>query len=192
VPDDELGILARDLRHERDEAVPEREGVAGVQARVGELADALEREVVELEELANASQVEQPVASDRPRDPPEEDAESAPRERGPPAPGRGGKCRRAPEHGCRERGRARHEEEHAGQRERGLERERYCERGEEEGEGPRERGGNAPDSERAGEEPPGSEDERQRDPQPDVEGDRGHPSSRSAVLPEASQAAVSR
>ncbi len=51
VGDDALGILARDLRDQRDEAVPERERVPGVQAAVGELGDRVERQLVELEQL---------------------------------------------------------------------------------------------------------------------------------------------
>ncbi len=56
--DDALGILARDLRDQRDEAVPERKRVAGMEAPVRELGDALERERIELEELAGTGEVE--------------------------------------------------------------------------------------------------------------------------------------
>ena len=56
------GSSPGDLRDEREEAVPERKRVAGMQAAVGELRDAVEREVVELEELPGAGEMEQPVA----------------------------------------------------------------------------------------------------------------------------------
>ena len=75
VRDDPLRILARELRDERDEAVPERERVPGMQAAVGELRDTLEREVVELEQLPRPREVEQPVALHRRRRDPQEHAD---------------------------------------------------------------------------------------------------------------------
>ena len=62
--DDDLGILAGDARDECVEPVPEREGVAGMQAAVHELVEARERERVQLHELANSREVEQPVPLD--------------------------------------------------------------------------------------------------------------------------------
>ena len=59
-------VDAADLRDERQEAVPERERIAGMEPAVGELVRALEREVVEREELLDAREVEEPVAADLP------------------------------------------------------------------------------------------------------------------------------
>ena len=75
VVDDDRGIESRDLRHERVEAVPEREGVARVQAAVLELVEGAEVEVAELDELADAREVEEAVAGDDARDVPQGDAE---------------------------------------------------------------------------------------------------------------------
>ena len=73
---DDLGrIEERDACDERQKAVPEREGVAGMQAAVGELLDRLEREGVERLQLADARQVEEAVAADLARDVPEQHAE---------------------------------------------------------------------------------------------------------------------
>ena len=80
--DDALGILARDLRDEPDEAMPEREGVARMQAAVRELGDPLERQVVELEELPHTGEVEQTVAlHGRSGDPEEHADDGSPEER---------------------------------------------------------------------------------------------------------------
>ena len=77
--DDVDGVGARDLGDEREEPVPERERIAGVEAAVGELVRAREREVVEGQELLDASEVEEPVAADVPGDVPERDAEGGAR-----------------------------------------------------------------------------------------------------------------
>ncbi len=71
VDDDLLRIGARDLRDECEKPVPERERVPGVQAPVRELRDTVEGEVVELQELARAGEVEEAVAVDVPRNAPE-------------------------------------------------------------------------------------------------------------------------
>src|SRR6185436_14052438 len=59
--DDALGVLARDLRNQRDEAMPEREGVAGMETAVRELRHAVEREGVEAQELPCAGEMEQSI-----------------------------------------------------------------------------------------------------------------------------------
>ena len=53
--------------------MPERERVAGVQPAVGELADVLERQLVEREQLLDAGEVEEAVAADIAGDVPERD-----------------------------------------------------------------------------------------------------------------------
>jgi len=58
-----------------------------VEARVRELADRLQRELVELEDLPRSREVEEAVSLDRPRDPPQEDPEGGARSGGRPAPG---------------------------------------------------------------------------------------------------------
>ena len=68
-------VRSRDLRDEREEAVPERERVAGMEAAVGELVRAAEGEVAEREELLDPREVEEAVAADVPRDVPQEEAE---------------------------------------------------------------------------------------------------------------------
>ena len=55
--------------------MPEREGVTGVEPAVGELVHGREREVAELEQLANARQVEQAVTADLTRYVPEQQPE---------------------------------------------------------------------------------------------------------------------
>ena len=81
VRDHPLRILARDLRDQREEAVPEREGVAGVQAAVGELGDPVERQVVELEQLPRTREVEEAITLHRRcRDPQEHADDRAPEE----------------------------------------------------------------------------------------------------------------
>jgi len=78
VADDERRIDAGQLGHAREEAVPEWEGVAGVQAAVPELVDGVDPDVVESEQLAHARQVEERVAVHRPSEPPERDPERRP------------------------------------------------------------------------------------------------------------------
>ena len=73
---DDLGRVEEgDARDEREKAVPEREGVAGMQAAVGELVHGVERERVERLQLAHARQVEEAVAADLAGDVPEQHAE---------------------------------------------------------------------------------------------------------------------
>ena len=73
--DDVDGLGARGLRDERQEAVPQRERIAGVQPAVGELVRAGEREVAEGKQLLDAGEMEEPVSTDVTRDVPEEKAE---------------------------------------------------------------------------------------------------------------------
>ena len=73
------GIDPGEPRHEAHEHVPERERVAGVQPTVHELVHGLEPEVVERLELADAGEVEEPVAVQLPGDRPQRDAECDPR-----------------------------------------------------------------------------------------------------------------
>jgi hypothetical protein len=64
-----------DAGDEREEAVPERERVAGMEAAVGELVGGVERERPEGVELAHAREVEEPVAANLARDVPEQDTQ---------------------------------------------------------------------------------------------------------------------
>ena len=73
--DDVLRIEERDSRDKCEEAVPEREGVAGVQPAVRELVHSVERERVESLELAHTGEVEEAIATDLARHVPEQDAE---------------------------------------------------------------------------------------------------------------------
>ena len=69
------GVDSREPGDESHEHVPERERVAGVEPAVHELVHGLEPEVVERLELADAGEVEEPVAVELPGDRPERDAE---------------------------------------------------------------------------------------------------------------------
>ena len=89
------GIDAGDPRDEREEAVPQRERVAGVQPAVLELVDGAQVQVAELDELPHARLVEEAVAGDGALDVPEQPAEhDAPRE--PDEPRAAGPRRRSP------------------------------------------------------------------------------------------------
>ncbi len=89
--DDLLQVHPPDLGHERQEAVPERKGVAGMEASVDELGDTVERQVVELEQLAGTGEMEEAVAFDVSADTPEQDAENDPAAPDPGATRRGGR-----------------------------------------------------------------------------------------------------
>ena len=164
VEDDVHRVGARDLCHEGEEAVPERERVAGVEPPVGELVRRVEREVVEGEELLDAREVEEPVAADVPGDAPEEDPEGASEGQGEapaadtvgsrPPTDREGKCR----HPCRE-----HEDER--ERERRGDDVRHRHRGEDHHEPPRHPRRDPGDAER----PRDDEAGRQHDRQPEAE-----------------------
>ena len=65
---------------EREQAVPERKRVAGVQAAVAELVDRAERDRAEIVELADAAEVEERVSLWLAREVPEREAEPDPGE----------------------------------------------------------------------------------------------------------------
>ncbi len=189
--DDPLRILARDLRDQRDEAVPERKRVAGVQAAVGELGDPLERQVVELEQLPRTREVEETVTLHRRRRDPQEHADDrAPEERpGTPRNGLGGgPAPEAAEHG---RGDGDENEQYERQRQRRAEREGDRQRPEHGDERPREGRRHAVHTERSREQPPGREDDRGGERKLEVEENHQRPSS-AAASPDASHAAPSR
>ena len=71
MPKRELGVDVGEPRDERDRGVPDRERVAGVEASVAKLVEDVERREVECLELADPAQVEQAVAEDRARRPPD-------------------------------------------------------------------------------------------------------------------------
>ena len=159
--DDDSRVEPRDLRDERVEPVPERKRVAGMEAAVLELVDRAQVQVAEVDELAHAGEVEEPVAGDDPRDVPEERAEhdsagedggSAAKtaEDGPP-PKRRNQRRDADhcEHTERERDRAVHGEDERP-------------RGEDRGQPPRNRCRRRPLPERARDEPAGQQHDRSR------------------------------
>jgi len=78
VPDHAARVDTRHPADEREEAVPEREGVARMQATVLELVDRAQVQIAESDELADARLVEQAVAEDDALDVPEEPAEHDP------------------------------------------------------------------------------------------------------------------
>src|SRR5262249_8894043 len=65
VADHDSRIEPGHLRHERVEAVPERERVARVKAAVLELVDRSQVKIAEVEQLADAREVEERIAGDR-------------------------------------------------------------------------------------------------------------------------------
>ncbi len=80
------GIEEADPRDEGEEAVPERERVAGMEPPVRELVDGPERERAERIQLLHAREMEEPVAADVPGDVPEQEAEHRARCEDPAAP----------------------------------------------------------------------------------------------------------
>src|SRR5581483_4573529 len=78
-----------DLRDQRDEAMPERERVAGMEPAVLELVERAKVQAAEIDELAHAREVEQSVPGDRARDVPQCDAEDDAAEEDEPAEARG-------------------------------------------------------------------------------------------------------
>jgi hypothetical protein len=69
-------VDARELRDQREKRVPERERVARMQAAVAELVDAAHVQVAEVDELANAPEMEERVAGDGARNVPQQRAEN--------------------------------------------------------------------------------------------------------------------
>ncbi len=190
--DDLLGVLVRHLRDEREKAVPERERIAGVQAPVGELRHAVERQAVEVEELPRTREVEEPVSlHGRSCDPHDEADHRTPEERdrarrhtlrlGPATPGAESQSRERDDHEDDER-----------QRERRAEREGHGERGKDDGERPGERRRHAAHAEGACEQPAWRQHDRSGEGELEVEEDHARRPTRVAASPEASQAAPSR
>ena len=137
------GIGARDLCDEREEAVPERERVAGMETAVGELVRALEREVAEREELLDAREVEEPVAADLPCDAPEEDARARRRRASDEPPAADAVHSRPAADRERQRDEARREHEDERERQRGGDDEGHAHRAEQQEQRPRDRGRDA-------------------------------------------------
>jgi hypothetical protein len=82
VHDHALRVLSGELGDQRDEAMPEGERVPGMEAPVRELGHAVEREVVQVEQLPDPCEVEEAVALDRRcRNPQDEPDDRAPEER---------------------------------------------------------------------------------------------------------------
>jgi len=78
VADDERRVDAGELGHGREEPVPEREGVPGVQPAVAELVDGVNPDVMESLQLAHPREVEQRVPVHRSREPPQRNPERRP------------------------------------------------------------------------------------------------------------------
>ena len=165
-------VFSREPGDDGQEAVPERERVSGMKASVLELDDAVQRQIVEGKELADAGEVEEPVALNRPGDVPEDHAHDHPGYACPPASGRSpGSARRpapAREH-RRQGGEPGDGEESDRGRERGDQQKSDDKRSEEERERPGQRRGDAPYSERPGEAPARREQERNRERESEVQ-----------------------
>ena len=195
--DDVDRIGARDLRDQREQAVPEREGVARVEATVGELVRAREGEVVEGEELLHPGEVEEPVAADVPGDVPERDAQRGTR-REHRAAARHAHVRRVSPHREGQRDDARAEDEDERQRERRGGEERDGEGREDEPDAPGDRRRCAPEAERARDERSGREHDRE--PEDQLEDEQGtcsraqrtDPAIRASTSPEPSHVPTSR
>ena len=143
-----------------------------MQPAVRELVRALQREVVEREELLDASEVEEAVAADVPCDPPEEEPEQrACAEHA--GPRRNGALGASPK-GCGQGREPRYEHEHERQREGGRDEERDGERAEDERERPGERRGGAAQAEGTGEDRPGREHHGESEDELREEPDRAH------------------
>ncbi len=186
VQDDLRRIEEGDACDEREKAVPEREGVARMQAAVGELIDRLERERVERLQLANARQMEEAVATDLARDVPQQHAEHDAGAEHPPPPRDPLGPRRAPHE--RERRDSGSEQQEESQRERRAGDERDRKRTEEKRERPGE-------GDRRASQPESPRDHRsgqQQDAGREREAEQGHRSSSSGTRPDASQSAASR
>ena len=186
VQDDVRRVEKGNAGNESEKGVPEREGVAGMQAAVRELVHSVKRERVERLELAHPSEVEEAVAADLAGDVPEQDPEHRARAEHPPAagepPGAGSAPAEAEGH------EAGSEQQHERQAQRPTRDERHRERSEEERQRPGERDRGAAQPERTGDD--GSRE--QQDPGRERKPQQRHRSSSSGSRPDASQAAASR
>ena len=186
VEDDVRRVEEADPGDEREEAVPERERVAGVETTVGELIDGVERERAERIELPHAREVEEAVAADLPGDVPEQEPEHGACDEDPSPPRNPLRPRRgAPEPHC---GGCGGEQQHERRRQRRADGKRHGERAEDQHQRPGERRRHAPLAERPRHERAGQQ-------QHDVgehELDERHRSSSSGIRPDANQSDVSR
>ena len=179
-----------DLRDQRQERLPEREGVARVQPAVGELVHGRQVQVAELDELAGAGQVEEAVTADLAGDVPEQQAEHGTGGPHPRAPGDLGHPRPPErERRCDERG---DEKQHERERQGGVHREDHGHRREDDPEAPGERRRRAPHPDRPRGDRPRREHETGRDREPDQQEDRAHRSISERTSPVPSQRAASR
>ncbi len=172
---DDLGrVDARQLRDQREERVPERERVAGVQPAVHELAHAFERELVERQELPHAREVEQRVAGRLGEHVPEQhagkDADPEHRE-----PDRIPRAQRSTPEPDGDRRQSRGEQEPEGERQRRARREHDEHRAEDQRQARHDRTGGRPCEQRAG-----REEQERRPRQPQVELDHGFSRPRAA------------
>ena len=186
VQDDVVGVEEGDAGDESEEAVPEREGIAGVQPPVRELVHGVERESVERVELAHAREVEEAVAADLAGNVPEQDPQHRTGAEYPPArwkPFGAGNVPGEPQRkdaGCEQQD----EREAQG----GARSERHRERSEQDRERPSKRCRDAAQPERAGDDGP----REQQDPGREREPQERHRSSSSGIRPDASHVAASR
>ena len=167
---DRVGVDSGQLRDQREEAVEERERVAGMEPAVAVLVDAPQRDRAEVDELAHAAEVEERVAAVG-RDPPERDSgrEAERQDREAPR----GDAQRAASKRERRRGEPRAGHDRGREPDRAVHREHHRH--------PREKGGEAPDEgRRRALEPKGARDERARNQQagrcsdqPEAEPDSG-------------------
>ena len=161
------GVNSREPGDKSHEHVPERERVAGVEPAVHELVHGLEPEVVERLELADAGEVEEPVAVELAGDRPEGDAEQHPSGHDPE------RERRGSPQGLHDREGESHGAdpgiEREGPPQRPLDREHHRRRRRQPGEAPGERREDGLLSERARHERAGDEEAERRGGQPDVE-----------------------
>ena len=186
VEDDVCRIDEGDASDERQEAVPERERITGVETAVGELVHRVERERAEGVELAHARKVEEPVAADLAGNRPEQEAEDGARAEDPPAARNPLGSRRATAGG--ERDDSDRDQQPDRQRQRAADEKGDRERAEDGSKRPGERRRGRAQPERASDREAGSQHERGREREPQ----QRHRRSSSGTEPEPSQAAPSR
>ena len=179
-------VGARDLRDQREEAVPQRERVAGMEPAVRELVERVQREVVEREELLYPREMEEAVTADVPGDVPEEQSEHRP---GGEDPAAARNARAASAAGEGNGGQPPDDEEDEGDAERGGCGERDRERREHERQRPSDRRRQAADAERPRDECAGGEHHCDAEDELD---EQEHQAISDSASPEPSQAATSR